>query len=363
VACALRVSQVGAANRIARAEDLVGRLPGTLCALEAGRISQAHASAVSELTGRLSAEHAAAVEAQVIPGADDKTPAELRRAVRRAALKVAPVPAELAHARAVAGRRVEVEPLADGMAELRAILSAEGAATVMTALSALARKAGQEAGWLPAFAGGPGACGEPGCGSHGCQAHRPGMDARRADALVALSQAVLQDPGLPTEQRVRPHIQVTIAATTLLGLDDEPGELDGYGPIDAATARRIAAHGTWRRLVTDPVTGVVTDVSRNTYTPSADLVRLIVARDRVCQFPGCAMPARRCDIDHSVAFDDGGPTDACNCHALCRRHHRAKHEGGWRVKRHRDSHKDGSATWTSPAGKIYRTRPPTALGP
>jgi hypothetical protein len=142
-------------------------------------------------------------------------------------------------------------------------------------------------------------------------------------------------------------------------LDDLPGELAGYGPIDAATARRIAAHGTWRRLVTDPVSGVVTDVSRKTYTPSADLVRLIVARDRVCQFPGCAMPARRCDIDHAVAFDDGGPTDACNCHALCRRHHRAKHEGGWRVKRHPDS----SATWTSPAGKIYRTRPPTAQGP
>jgi hypothetical protein len=67
------------------------------------------------------------------------------------------------------------------------------------------------------------------------------------------------------------------------------------------------------------------------------------------------MPARRCDIDHAIAFEAGGPTDECNCHALCRRHHRAKHEAGWRVRRHRDS----SATWISPAGKIYRTRPPT----
>jgi hypothetical protein len=325
VACALRISANAAGHRLGVARDLAERLPLTWEALHAGRISFAHASVMSELTSRLDVEQAAVVEARVMPRAQDKTPGELRRAARRAVLAAAPVTAEVARARAVADRTVQLFPLEDGMAELRAVLPAEGAATVMTALTALARS---EAGWLPPFAGGPGACGVPGCGTQDCAQHRPGMDARRADALVAMAHRALQDPTLPTEQGVRPHIQVTIAGSTLLGLDDAPGELAGYGPITAATARRIAAHGTWRRLLTDPTTGVVTDVGRATYTPGADLVRLIVARDRTCQFPHCAMPARRCDIDHAIAFDDGGPTDGCNCHALCRRHHRAKHEAG-----------------------------------
>ena len=37
-------------------------------------------------------------------------------------------------------------------------------------------------------------------------------------------------------------------ASTLLGLDDDPCELTGYGPIPADLGRRIAANGTWRRL-------------------------------------------------------------------------------------------------------------------
>jgi hypothetical protein len=53
----------------------------------------------------------------------------------------------------------------------------------------------------------------------------------------------------------------------LLGLDDAPGDLDGFGPIPAATARLIAQDATWQRLVTDPVTGVLTDYSTTTYQP------------------------------------------------------------------------------------------------
>ncbi|MGH8836580.1 MAG: hypothetical protein ACRDWG_16525, partial [Actinomycetes bacterium] len=56
-------------------------------------------------------------------------------------------------------------------------------------------------------------------------------------------------------QRSPAQIQVTVPATTLLGLTDIPGELAGYGPITAEVARRIVAHGTWRRLLTDPASG------------------------------------------------------------------------------------------------------------
>lgn len=58
---------------------------------------------------------------------------------------------------------------------------------------------------------------------------------------------------------VRPNVHVTVAATTLLGLDDEPAELGGYGPIPASVARELAQEGTWRRILTDPTTGTVVE--------------------------------------------------------------------------------------------------------
>jgi hypothetical protein len=58
---------------------------------------------------------------------------------------------------------------------------------------------------------------------------------------------------LPREHGLRPSVQVIVALSTLLGLDEQPGELAGSGPIPAAVARRIAADetGTRRRLLPD----------------------------------------------------------------------------------------------------------------
>src|SRR5207248_2123178 len=64
--------------------------------------------------------------------------------------------------------------------------------------------------------------------------------------------------GNPTKVVVR----VTVPISTLMGLDDQPGDLAGYGPIPAAVARDIAAGGTWKRLLTDPVSGMLLDYGR-----------------------------------------------------------------------------------------------------
>src|SRR5690625_1660757 len=47
-------------------------------------------------------------------------------------------------------------------------------------------------------------------------------------------------------------VNVTVPYSTLIGIDDHPGQLAGYGTITADVARRIAAAGTWRRILTDP---------------------------------------------------------------------------------------------------------------
>lgn len=70
-----------------------------------------------------------------------------------------------------------------------------------------------------------------------------------------------------------------------------------------------------------------------TYTPSAALRRLVVARDGTCRFPGCQVPASKCDLDHVVPFNHndplgGGLTREANLIALCRHHHREKTHNG-----------------------------------
>ncbi|HZB50409.1 MAG TPA: HNH endonuclease signature motif containing protein, partial [Mycobacteriales bacterium] len=147
-------------------------------------------------------------------------------------------------------------------------------------------------------------------------------------------------------------VHVTVPAATALGLDEQPGELAGHGPVPASMARRLAGTGSWRKVTTDPESGVVTSVGRRTYTPAAALADLVRARDRTCRFPGCRQPARRCDLDHVVRWPDG-PTDAANLAALCRHHHRLKHQTQWTVR----AGPGADLEWIAPTGHRYVTSP------
>jgi hypothetical protein len=147
-------------------------------------------------------------------------------------------------------------------------------------------------------------------------------------------------------------VHVTLPASTAVGGSMEPGELGGHGPIPASVARRIAGTGSWRRVLTDPVSGTVVEVGRAAYSPSAALADLVRTRDRTCRFPGCRQPARRCDLDHVIAWP-AGPTTAGNLAALCRHHHRLKHQTRWTVQ----PGDGGELVWTSPTGHRYPTIP------
>lgn len=57
------------------------------------------------------------------------------------------------------------------------------------------------------------------------------------------------------------------------------------------------------------------------YVPSAKLADFVRCRDMTCRFPGCDVPADRCDLDHTIAYPVG-PTQASNLKALCRKHYR-----------------------------------------
>jgi uncharacterized protein DUF222 len=157
---------------------------------------------------------------------------------------------------------------------------------------------------------------------------------------------------------LRANVEVVVSMDTLIGLNDDPGELKGHGPIPAHLARDIAfkAGGTWRRLVTDPL-GHLTDYGHQRYTPPAPLKQYIRGRDRSCRTPWCDRPAGSCDIDHVQPYP-AGATAAGNLQCKCRRCHRLKHEGGWR----HDARPDGTIQMTSPTGAQYVSRP-ADLGP
>ncbi len=153
---------------------------------------------------------------------------------------------------------------------------------------------------------------------------------------------------------LRPAVNVSVGLSTLLGLDEQPGQLDGYGDIPAELARRLAADptGTWRRLVTDPQ-GRLLDYGRTTYTPPAALARHVIAKHRTCCAPGCNRPAVKSDLHHLTPWIQGGATNAENLVPLCERHHYAVHDGGWKIK----IDNDGTVLWTSPHGRSYRQAP------
>ena len=124
--------------------------------------------------------------------------------------------------------------------------------------------------------------------------------------------------------------------------------------VPAMTAWALATGGTWRRLVTDPPSGVVIDVGRTRYRPPAGLADLVRARDRACVFPTCQTPAERCDIDHLTAWSQGGTTSLDNLATLCEAHHRLKHTPGWALTRDQAS---GILSWHTPDKTVYQRHP------
>ncbi len=151
------------------------------------------------------------------------------------------------------------------------------------------------------------------------------------------------------------NVALTIPALSLLGADGGSAVLDGAGPIDLETARRLCATApSFTRVLTDPISSTMLDLERTQYRPTKALRRWLAVRDVTCVFPGCGRVASGCDLDHTVAWADGGATSADNLAHLCRKHHVMKHESRWKVERP----PGGATIWTSPTGHVRTADPP-----
>jgi hypothetical protein len=85
------------------------------------------------------------------------------------------------------------------------------------------------------------------------------------------------------------------------------------------------------------------------YRPPESLRHLIKIRSPRCGQPGCRVPARQCDDDHTIPYHRGGKTCECNLHPLCRHSHRTKQAPGWHVTQP----EPGILIWRTPGGRSY----------
>lgn len=376
---------------VSRAMLICERLPKTYAMWRSGVLATEKVDVMVAKLARVDAELAREVEARVLPGAVNRTSASLRRQITRLLHKLAPKPATKRHQEATTERFVRITPAPDGMAWLEAYLSAEDAAAVKAVLDAgaatlkrhddafhaasggrstTAAGGGSDTPNTGSPAGGTGTA--AGADSAEGAAYRRTAGNRRADVLAALAWAALSTGWIGgcggdgtgecdgssgfslSSARGRPvTVNVTVPLSSLLGDSDEPGELDGYGPITAETARRLAADGTWRRIVTDPLSGAVLDVGRTRYTPPRELADHVLARDQRCRWPNCDRSATGVgiQIDHTIAFEDGGTTAHTNLCVFCGKNHMDKHQAGWTVAQP----EPGRFVFTSPTGHVYTT--------
>jgi hypothetical protein len=310
-----------------QATTLIMRAPRTWSVFRGGHISPANARVVAELAATLPDDDGLVrrFDDSVVTPARDLAPARFSTRARGIRERLHAEAASERHARRVEDRSVRFTPDVDGMAWIQAFIPADVATRVMAHLDSSAQSLAADA------------------------AEERTMDQLRADELCKLLM------GGGTSAHVGVRVGVVVPVMTLLGLREEPAILDGYGPIDAATARRLTAEApSFYRVLTHPITGTVLDLDRVTLRVPADMKRWLQLRDQVCTFPGCGRRAARCDLDHTVDRQFGGTTKVTNLAHLCRKHHRAKHMTRWNVTQSRD----GTIEWTSPTGFVREADPP-----
>jgi len=167
--------------------------------------------------------------------------------------------------------------------------------------------------------------------SQGEAAAEDPIEHRRADAFALVAEAALNG-GLDSGTRGdRYQVVVHVDETALEAGEQEGASVLADGQyVSAETARRIACDAG-KVTMTHAPDGSVVDVGRKTRTIPPAIRRALDHRDEGCRFPGCGL--KFCDAHHIDHWADGGETTLDNLILLCRRHHRALHEGQFKVKR------------------------------
>lgn len=338
LAAALRITERAADAMIILAEGVVRRYPAVLESMRGARMTERHAEILVAGLDEVEPDLREGLVGEAVALAETTAVGTFRRSLRRLIDDARAVTLAERHASAVQKRRLCVETAEDGMGWLMLYAPLVEVHAIHDRVTRMARVLVDREG------------------------DERTLDQARADVasdLLVEGRA----PSHPAEAGgVRARVVLTVPALALLSRDDRerdaaghaPAVIDGVGPIPLERARDLVGTATgMMRVLTHPETGVVVSVGRTRYRPPPELRALARWRSARCMAPGCAVPADRCDLDHHVAWEDGGDTSLANLSPLCRGHHMVKHHGGWNIH----ARPDGSVEWMSPAGRRYLVQP------
>ncbi len=328
VQAALNLTRRSADIQVDLASLLCERLPRVWEALYAGLIDLARARVLSDLTSPLPEEVAREVTDTALVRAPSMTTGQLRAHLQRLIISIDPAAAQERYEEKLKERRVFTEQGEDGTANLMGLnLPPAETTRAMRRINRLAR-------------------------SLKSKGDRRRIDQIRADILLDLLTGKAQSNSATSDTGV---VEIRVNMATLTGIDDDPGEIPGFGPVLADVARQIvdeASDSEWRIVPVDenghPV-GVVTTKRR----PSTTQKRVVETRNPTCAFPGCRMPADQCDLNHEIPWAEAHRTTARELGPLCRHDHINHHRHRWKLKQIRP----GVYQWTSPLGHTYIVKP------
>ncbi|PPF78013.1 HNH endonuclease signature motif containing protein [Pseudoclavibacter sp. Z016] len=346
IAAVTNTSRQAVASIMGRSAVLTEDFPLVHAALAAGEVSMAHARIVCEagtiIVHEDPAEQAARRELLVqvaLEKARSTSPGRLKDFAIKQAERLTASSLEERYDQAMGSRAVLVTREADGMASL-------GARHSLPVLTAIDGRLSEIAKSIIAARGG--------------ESDDPRTFYQvRADVFAELLLTG-ELTSCPAAAGITAKASVTMPVLTILDaragdgspLETTPALLDGVTPIPMSVAKALAANvPSFERILTHPITGTVVEVDR--YRPTEEMRAWLRARDVHCRFPGCRLPAEKCDLDHTIPASEGGPTSLVNLAGLCRWNHTVKGNTAWRVRQL----PGGVLEWTSPSGIVLVDAP------
>lgn len=379
----LGLTASAATDRVATAVDLVTRHPTVVEVMRAGRLDVYRAGIVAEELAEASREVCAEVVDQIGTHLGTEAGGALRRRTRRVLARVDADLLRRKAERARAERSLRRCAFAPGVDEWSAKVPVEESRTARTAWSVvdgLARRYLTE-----------GRC--------------AGIEQARADALMDLIHAratgeVTVHLTVPASEVAAEAARVADSAdlvpvtgfgmpgvthvraswvTSMFEMVMSPRDANASSNLRGAGSRRGRGRGRALDVVAcDDTTGALMSLpvsvqsrrrerrdiaaslgdtvagasDHGRYRPPPGMIEFVKARDGQCRFPGCAINARFCDVDHVVPWPVGA-SHPTNLVCLCRRHHRIKQRPRWSAR----LDPDGTLVWTDPTDRRRTTLP------
>ncbi|ORX10337.1 HNH endonuclease [Mycolicibacterium wolinskyi] len=319
------------------AKALVGEMPHTLAALEAGMLSEWRATLIVRESACLDVEDRRRLDGELCADTarlqgwgNNRVKAEARKiAVRLDAAAVVE-----RSAKAAQDRGVWIRPAPDTMAYVTVLLPVARAVAVYAACKHAADTTYDD----------------------------------RSRGQIMADTVYERVTGRPAPQPVPVALNLVMADTTLAGDDDAAAWLGDYGPVPAGFARTLTGDAvadaevkaTLRRLYRHPARGQLLAMESRARIFPKGLARLLELRDQTCRTPYCDAPIRH--HDHAVPTHHDGPTSALNGLGLCEACNYAKEAPGWSVTT-TDTHGTHTAQYRTPTGAVYHSTAPPLPGP